>query len=202
MWSPSSTWTTRPTSTRRREMQRGKGGKRRKRWRISMWTTVCTASSGRYRTFSGISVKDAFFTWHSSVPETLLSVTKKSPGSSSACMQQTFSPHSRLTPHVIWNSNHNCQKSTEFQTGPNKWEEYCGGRSRGWTLFCQVSSLKVGISGFLKHLHIRSQVKVSYFTHFAGTSPTWISFSSSSVTPISGGLYKWISNRKWFQNII
>ena len=60
MWSPSSTWTTRPTSTRRREMQRGKGGKRRKRWRISMWTTVCTASSGRYRISSGKSVKDAF----------------------------------------------------------------------------------------------------------------------------------------------
>ena len=42
-------------------MLKGKRGRRLKRWRISMWTTVCTASSGRYKISSGgKSVKDAF----------------------------------------------------------------------------------------------------------------------------------------------
>ena len=53
MWYLSSIWTTQPTSTRRRETQREGREKRAKRLRISMWTTACTASSGRYRTFSG-----------------------------------------------------------------------------------------------------------------------------------------------------
>ena len=53
MWSPSSTWTTPPTSTKRIETLKGRRAVMQKRWRTSMWTTASTANSGKYRISSG-----------------------------------------------------------------------------------------------------------------------------------------------------